>query len=194
MIDFDEATHTYSVGGVVVPGVTQILAGFTDLGRIPRDVLEAKRRLGHAVHRAIELYEAGTLDAETIDPIIMPYLEGWIRFASDTKLRVHRFECIVYSPRHGYAGRLDLVVEFLATSNLGLLDVKCVASMSPETALQTAAYTQALFETHGERIQQRAGLQLLPDGKYRLHPYKDRTDIQIFLNAVALSNWKRNHA
>ena len=186
--------HVYRADGVMVPGVTQVLSIFADYARVPRHVLEAKRILGRAVHKAIELYEADSLDPDSVDEAVMPYLEGWIRFSSDRPLRILATECVVYSKKHRYAGRLDLVVAFLDNPDLWcLLDAKCVYDMVPETALQTAAYGQAYQETFDRTIRRRGGLQLKPDGSYRYFPYEDRTDLNIFLNALAIRAWVNNH-
>ena len=100
----------------------------------------------------------------------------------------------MYSKKYRFAGRLDLVVAFeKSPDEWCLIDAKCVYEMPPETALQTAAYAQAYGETFGHILNNRAGIQLKPDGSYALFPYRDRTDLNIFLNALALRNWALNH-
>ena len=189
-----DENHTYRAEGVIVPGVTEILGIFADYARVPRHILEAKRILGRAVHRCIELYEAEQLDPDSVDDAVMPYLEGWIRFSSDRPLRIMAAERIVYSTKYRYAGRLDLVIAFVNKPDVWcLLDVKTVYDMVPETALQTAGYAQAYQETFNQAVQQRAGLQLKPDGSYCYYPYQDRTDLNIFLNALAIRAWINNH-
>ena len=186
--------HIYRADGVVVPGVTECLSLFADYARVPRGVLEAARIRGRAVHKAIELYEAEQLDPDSVDDAVMPYLEGWIRFSSDRPLKIMASECVVYSKKYRYAGRLDLVVAFATDPDIWcVLDAKCVYDMAPETALQTAGYGQAYQETFDQAVRQRGGLQLKPDGTYRYYPYQDRTDLNIFLNALAIRAWINNH-
>jgi hypothetical protein len=39
---------------------------------------------GSHVHTACLYYDQGELDEETLDPAIVPYLEGWKKFIADT--------------------------------------------------------------------------------------------------------------
>lgn len=194
-IIYDDATHTYTLNGHVLPSVSTVLGMFCDFSRVPRDVLEFKRKVGRATHKAIELYEAGTLDADTVDDSVMPYLESYIKFKAAKPLRVVSSEKIVYSVKHRYAGRLDFNVVFDGSPDVWQIDAKCVHQMAPETALQTAAYAEADNEMYGEKIiKKRAGLQLQPDGKIaRLYPYPNHSDFLIFLNALNLYRWINNN-
>ena len=196
-VRFVEETHTYYINGVIYPSVSEILAPFCDFSRVPRDVLERKRQIGRATHKCIELDEAGTLDPDTVDPQVMPYFESWRLFKATKPLQVCDAERIVYSKKHRYAGRFDLTVNFYDDPEPWLLDVKCVDRMMPETALQTAAYAYAYGESAGIAVTKRAGLQLKPDGSQAEYfPYDrigNKNDFPLFLNAVNLNRWKRNH-
>lgn len=188
--------HRYWADGVHVPGVTECLSLFADYARVPRGVLEAKRLLGRAVHKAIELYEADELDPESIDPVWRGYFEGWIRLKADMPGKVVGAEQIVFHKKFRYAGRLDINYD-LDRGGRWQWDVKCVDQMSDATALQTAAYAEAWNEQNPDdrQITKRAGIQLLPDGKYIFHPYtapQHRNDFSIFLNALAIRNWMHN--
>lgn len=186
--------HIYRADGVVVPGVTECLSIFADYARVPRGVLEHKRQVGKMTHRAIELYAAGELDPNSVDDAVQPFLESYIRFTEVEPLRIIRGECIVYSKKYGFAGRLDIVAEMLRHRKVALIDAKCCYDMPEATALQTAAYEQADIETHRQKIDLRAGLQLKPDGAIaELYPYKERSDLNIFLNALAIKKWVMNH-
>lgn len=191
-VEFIEATHTYLVDKVEYPSVSTVLNVMVDLSRVPRDKLEYKRMIGRATHRCIELYEAGELDVESVDPQIVPYLEGWIRLKSAKPFRVLAAEKIVYSMKYRVAGRLDILAEL--DSDIWLLDAKCTYEMAPSTALQTAGYTLCVNEMGEYKVTKRAGVQLKPDGSFELYPYTEKSDERIFLNAVALHSWKKNHA
>lgn len=192
-IVYDDPTHTYTLHGEVLPSVSTVLGMFCDFDRVPRSVLEYKRKIGRAAHKAIELYEDGTLDVDTVDDAVMPYLESFIKFKAVKPLRVVASEQIIYSKKHRYAGRLDLNVEFLGSKDLWQLDVKCVHQMAPETALQTAAYAEASNEMGFPKITKRAGLQLQPDGSIaKLYPYLNHSDFLIFCNALNLYRWITN--
>lgn len=193
-IIFDEASHRYFMDGVEYPSVSTVLQMFCDFSRIPKDVLEFKRKIGRAVHKAIELYESGTLDVDTVDDVVMPYLESWIKFKTVKPFRVIAAEQIVYSKKHRIAGRLDFNVVFDESPDIWQIDAKCVAQMAPETALQTSAYVACWEEMGRDKIKRRGGLQLQPDGSIaRLFPYTDKSDLPVFLNALNLFRWISNN-
>lgn len=193
-VEYDDPTHTYRVNGVVFPSVSTVLGMFADFSRVPKDVLEYKRKIGKATHKAIELYEATTLDVDSVDPTVMPYLESYIKFQTMKPFQVVAAEQIVYSKKHRIAGRLDFNVVFDGSPDIWQIDAKCVAQMAPETALQTSAYVACWEEMGRDKIKRRGGLQLQPDGSIaKLFPYKDKSDFQVYLNALNLYRWINNH-
>jgi hypothetical protein len=191
-VEYDDPSHTYRVNGVVFPSVSQVIAFFCDFSRVKPDVLERKRQIGRATHKCIELHADGALDLDSIDPAVQPYFDSWLKFIATKPVLIVDAEKIVYSKTHRVAGRLDLVG--VMDDTLWLLDAKCVDKMSPETALQTAAYAELYRETTGTKIAKRGGLQLQPDGSCaRLFPYENRSDWMVFLNARNLYTWINNH-
>src|SRR5690348_16409857 len=81
---FEPDNHVYTVNGIVVPSVTQILEPLVDFSKIPAAVLEYAKLRGEAVHLACELYDQNDLDIDNLDTVIVPYLEAWIKFKADT--------------------------------------------------------------------------------------------------------------
>ena len=65
--EFDPAAHRYTLGGIVLPSVTQILRGLDDFSNVPARVLEKARDRGNRVHAACNLDVLGTLDENTVD-------------------------------------------------------------------------------------------------------------------------------
>ena len=196
-VHFIEGTHQYFVNGEEYPSVSTVLGCLMDFSRVPRDVLEHKRQIGRAVHRAIELYAVDELDFDTLDPEVVPYFEGWVKFLADKPGLVVESELIVFHKKYRYAGRLD-VNYLMEPGGLWQLDVKCVDRMSPATALQTAAYAEArnVMFPDARQITKRAGLQLKPGG-YELHPYNNpehRTDFNYFLNTLNVHRWIVNNS
>ena len=106
-------------------------------------------------------------------------------------------EKIVYHRKLRCAGRLDVNYLLDRDDSLWQWDVKCLDTMTPATALQTAAYAEFWNDMYpDQRITKRAGVQLKPDGTYRFFPYtgpEHRGDLNIFLNALAIRNWIFNH-
>ncbi|MEW5709794.1 MAG: hypothetical protein AB1830_12965 [Pseudomonadota bacterium] len=191
MLTFDPATHTYCWDGQPVPSVTRILEPVIDYSRVPPEVLERKRQIGEAVHQAIALDLAHDLDEESVVEPWAPYFLAWRRFLAESGFEPHLFEHRLYHPKYGYAGTLDLWGRL--KGKYVLIDTKNTSELHPATALQTAAYAEALQAQDGLGTDCRYALHLKPDGTYELHPFKERTDFNVFLSLLSLFNWKRRH-
>jgi hypothetical protein len=155
-VEFDEATHTYSYNGFVLPSVTQILQaeGFVNTAFYD----EWSRNKGSMVHLAVKYYLSGELDEETLDPEIVPYLTAFKKFMRDSRFQFDEVEQAGRNTTWNYAGTYDLRGHF------------------PVNSL-----------TH------RYALELHNDEKYKLIPFSDRNDKDIFLSAVACHTWKKNN-
>lgn len=189
MLTFDEAAHRYEFNGVEVPSVTQILKVIDGdiLAGIPPDVLERKRQIGTATHRAIELMHNNELDWETVDEAVLGYLNAWAAFIADTDFKVGLFEHRVYHETLGYAGTLDLFG--VLSGKPTLIDIKTSAAIYPSVGPQTAGYLHALAVDAD-----RYAVQLKPDGSYKLHPCKNRRDLNVFLAALTIYKFKKETA
>lgn len=184
-VTFDAATHTYTVSGVRVPSVTQVLAPLSDLAGIPASVLNAKRDLGHAVHMACELDDADNLDEATVHAAVQPYLRAYRAFRQDTRAVVLACEQRVYHPVHRYAGTLDRV--FRIDGHKVLTDLKTCFTTPASVGPQTAAYQAA----HGNaEVKRRAALQLRPDGTYRFQPLDNPNDMAVFVACLTVHRFK----
>ncbi|WP_313818749.1 PD-(D/E)XK nuclease family protein [Cupriavidus sp.] len=188
---FDEASHTYTADGVVIPSVTQILAPLNDLSFIKPDVLQYKRELGTAVHKATELYDQGELDEATVPAVVQPYLDGWIRLRAELSFEILGMEERVFHPAHRYAGTYDRLV--LLDGKRCIWDLK-TGGMFPSYGPQTAAYKNAVEKASGERVEGRFTVELRDDGTYRLHEMTDPEDWPVFLGCLALHRFKNKHA
>jgi hypothetical protein len=192
VIEFDEDTHIYRVDGVVMPSVTQILDAYTGLEFVNRELLRRAAEFGNHVHRACDLYDTGQLDEASLDPALVPYLDGWKAFLEDTGAVVVLSECWLASRRHGYAGTLDKLVWWGKSKRL--VDVKSGTVVPRTVGPQTSAYAEAYTEETGERIRDRYCIHLPGDGKYRSHRLNDPRDFPIFKSALVVHNWYRRAA
>lgn len=187
VLTFDEERHEYRFGGIVVPGVTQILRPLTSFDGIPRHVLEAKADLGRRVHLACQLDDEDDLDEASVEEDVAPYLEAWRSFLRDTGAEVVENERQVYEPTFRYAGTLDNVLRL--NGALWLVDKKTCFSLPLAVGPQTAAYLRALGR-HGMR---RAALRLREDGTYRFNPLTGSDDWPAFLSCLTLLRFKEAH-
>lgn len=164
MLTFDENTHTYTLDGVIVPSVTQLIdrAGMMDKSGYTQ---EARDR-GTAVHKAIEQYDTAPVGMYVPDSAVAAYVEQWGEFKRQSKLVVLHNEFRVGHKKHGYAGTLDIYGALL--HGYCVLDVKTGQKPSWVKA-QLGAYSLALRAMR-KRVDQVCCLEL-SDTKYTLFTY-----------------------
>lgn len=199
MLQFDDATHTYTLDSVRVPSVTQVLKPLYSFDGIPRAVLNAKAALGTAVHRACELLDDDDLDEDSEDgraalEPISGYLAGYKKFMAEKNPVVIFNERQLYHPTHRYAGTIDR--RYALRGELWDIDLKSTVAMSPIVGIQTAAYSE-MFKAHalsGNTTARRGALQLFPDGDYKLWEFKDPSDFSVFLSLLTIQRFKERHS
>lgn len=190
-LDFDAATHTYTLEGRAIPNVTRVLEPLEHFDKVPPSILEYASERGTAVHRATELYDTGELDEASLDDELVPYLEGWKKFLDESGFQILRIERRVYHERYRYAGTLDR--QGILGDDPWIIDIKTVSQLSPVTGLQTAAYADPAHEDKRTKAPRRGAVQLRPDGTYRLKEYREQTDFAVFLAALNLYNWRNRN-
>jgi hypothetical protein len=193
-----------------VPSVTQILKATgvsTDFDRLVADgkltqtQLLEKRELGRAAHMAAHYYDEGSLNQNTVDPRVQPYLESWIKFREVTGFKPAILETALHHPGVLIAGTLDRAGRFerfegCKPFDLYIVDIKLGDPEDAAARWQTAAYAELLaqnLERSGGgpvdplwlRIRPRFSVQLRATGGYHLETYDDQaTDWQEFCQFV----------
>ena len=158
-VEFIADGHIYTdarVDGVgrLYPSVTTILKaeGFIDT----RFYDDWSRDRGSMIHLATAYDDAGELDEENLDPVILPYLKAWRRFRKESGFVPEQIEPPMMSTAYKYAGTPDRIGELPG------------------------------------RIK-RAAVELHDDGTYKLIPFTDRQDVNLWLAALSVHNWKINN-
>jgi hypothetical protein len=190
-LHFDPIEHAYTLDGVRVPSVTQVIKIVgQDFSMVRDDVLEAKRQLGTAVHLACELFDFDELDDDTLDPVLAPYLAAWVKFKADTGAQVLANEQQLAHQALRFAGTIDRVALF--DGNVWILDLKTSADPVPSYGVQLAGYAELFTEQQGTPVSKlrRATVHLCADGTYKLNEYKNPSDFAAFRACLALHNWK----
>ena len=193
-IDFDEANHLYFVNGKQTPSVSSILSPLVDFSYVPRETLEYASQRGTAVHRATELYDLGTLDDESVDEAVRPYLDAWKLFRDETGFVPRLIERRVHHADYGYCGTIDRegCMTELAGSPQAIIDIKTPVHLGPVVGLQLAAYQEAL-RSEGFQVDLRFAVQLRSDGNYRLQSYIEKSDFGVFVALLTLKRWREKH-
>ena len=188
-ISFDPEKHEYRVNGIKYPNVTNILNPLTDLSSVHPDILARACEFGGHVHLACELYDHGNLDVDSLDPGLVPYLNGWKMFLDACKPKFAQVEERVFSERYRYAGTLDRAG--IMDGKKSIIDIKSGLHY-PATGPQTVAYTKALEEMTGFRAVRRYTVQLSPDN-FKLIQHADKNDFNIFLSCLNIHNYLESH-
>ena len=76
-----------------------------------------------------------------------------------------------------------------------ILDIKTSKISSPATAIQLSAYLGAFNEgkKQEEKATQRLAIHLNEKGEYKLKKYIDKNDINIFIAALSIFNWRKKN-
>ena len=191
---FDAGKHRYYYEDIEVPGVSGILkaGNLTNIGFIPKDILERSSRFGTAVHLTTSLYDKGTLDEAILDSALCPYLDGWQQFRADTNCIIEHNEAKVYSRKYHYMGTLDRVV--VINGKRLILDIK-TGLVYPSMAIQLSGYQVGYNEGLAlkDRAIGRLVVQLKENGTYSL-PAKDffkPSDFNVFKACLTIKNWRK---
>lgn len=173
-VQFDEATHTYTLDGVELPSVTHIiryLAVDKANNADPNMALIARER-GSAVHEATVMYDYSGEIPDDFPAEYAPYLEAYVQFVRDYKPSWELIEHQMGNATLGFAGTLDRFG--VIDDKLCILDIKTSYKVDiPSLSAQLTAYHDLLLNEQFERLEnaniRHLGLQLMRTGKYRLY-------------------------
>lgn len=192
-LHFEEADHVYSVGGRVLPSVTQLLKPIAiDFSRVMPDVLERKRAIGQAVHLACSLDDEGDLEEESLADELRGYLAAWRKFRNGSVRRIIMNEQRMHHGALFYAGTVDRVLEIDALPGEWTIDIKTAALPHPIYGVQTMGYSM-LAGGPSPRMR-RATIHLRPDGEFKIHEYKNPNDEVAFRACLSLHHWSQSNS
>lgn len=169
---FDEASHTYSVDGSVVPSVTDICAPLT-IGKYPNvGSVSAAAARGSRIHELCALYDMDALPDE-IEIELIGYIQAWIRFCRDYKPQWLWIERQLYADNDGapFAGTVDRVG--IIDGFPLVVDIKSAASLDRAAKVSLVCQMRGykkLCRQNGINVEGAGlGVQVKKDGTYTLH-------------------------
>lgn len=177
---FDSEKHQYWIGKKRIPGVSEILqkVGLTKNWE-GVDPFYAER--GKAVHLAIQYFLEHRLDETSLDPIIVPYFEGFKKYYSEHPMGITRCE-VKGTYADEFAGTIDCITEH------EIIDWKCSKSHDKVAELQGEAYK--LIEC-GEAVSKPFKVVQFPgDGSYEVFDYGMLTSH--WPSVMNIYRWKTN--
>lgn len=173
----DEETHRYFVGEDEYEAVSKILEALELSHRFSNlDAFYSIR--GRAVHSAVEMVDKSSLDRDSLDPIIRPYVDAYLLFLRQSGYTPVETEFGMYDAEFRFAGTVDKIG--MLNGRLGILDVK-TGQIDPAVDLQLSAYAYLWNKYHPDRkAEWRYALQLREDGTYNLVTKYSKTDTLIW--------------
>lgn len=190
MLTFNPEGHLYFWDGKVVPSVSEILK---KIG-ITRDYVgvdDFYRQRGTYVHQAVVFHVEHSLDEESVDENVTPYLRAFQKYESREGYCVRKTEVPLYSQKYGFAGTLDHLAEFKDSRfpGEGIADLKATEKFDKAADLQLCAYAVLYHENFGKWPAFRLVLELHGDETAR--PVFFDADPEILWQAVmTLWEWK----
>ncbi len=134
---------TYAVENVLSWESLPVADAVDLLKRAPYRNMTKRGDIGTAVHAAIEA-TASEVDAPVVDPDLLPYVAGAVRFLADHIDEVVHLEATCFNTTWEYAGTTDAIVR-LKDGRTAVVDWKTSKAIYPETALQLQAYAACDF-------------------------------------------------
>jgi hypothetical protein len=206
---FEYDAHRYTIDGVQVPSVTQVLTDnrLIDFSTVPPGILDEAQYRGTYIHRFLHAYLERDIEiAECAEPY-RGYLDSALAYLADVRKTplitkdngIIGVEWRFWDTERRYAGTVDFV-GYDADNVVSLDDWKTGSPMDVSARLQLAAYEFAVRKYlvptlapiyHGP-VRRRA-VKLYADGKIaKAEPYEDPRDLSMFLSALSLTHYRRN--
>ena len=165
-LTLDAAKHIYTLDGVVIPSVSEIMrfASREVYGKVDQRYLDVASERGTAVHEACErLDKTGVAE---IEADYAPYLEAYAAFLRDEKPKWITIETACHQGTE-YAGTLDRCGLLKGQSIPSIIDIKTASTLQPKLhRIQLAAY-QLLWYSATESVNCYV-LHLKKDATYKL--------------------------
>ena len=169
---FNEENHEYTVDGIKLPSVTEIVSPFTfSKYRVDAAVVNQAAYRGKMIHEVCADYDMGAIDDDAeLSPDIALYLKGWKDFCSDYRPEWLMIEQPMASVN--FAGTVDRVG--MIDGNPCIVDIKTTSSMDRASKIalccQLAGYTHLTNDNTDYNISlwNCMGVQLTKDGRYNV--------------------------
>ncbi len=165
-IVFNEERHLYTVDGIAVPSVTEIIrplmVDVAEKGKPWLRDIAADR--GTRIHQATMLMDYG--EEPEIEPDTAGYIKAYQRFLEDYNPKWEGIETLVYHDGLGFAGTIDRY-GYIGGEKV-LVDIKTGAYNKYPMCAQLSAYICALRKWNGFSAEKAFDLMLSNDGTYQI--------------------------
>jgi hypothetical protein len=182
-LNFDPATHSYTLGDRKLISVTQCLSILDNRWKVDPWYLER----GRLIHLATQYYDWDELDESSVDENIRPYFDAYVKFKEETDFVPTFIERKLYHPRYMYGMTIDRIGYL--NDRLVMIDLKSGAPAKVDE-LQGVAYLEGCL-ANGIEVKAGFDLYLHDDGTYKLEPIKNpKLLLPVFLACLTTMRWK----
>lgn len=175
MVEYNDSIHEYTLQGIHIPSVTELLKPVT--GEFKFAPMYAER--GTAIHTLTELWDTGLYLPELADEELTTYMMAYEDFHDQHDVEVVEMEQIVFNQNLLYAGRLDRLWKI--DGKLHLTDIK-TGNKYKQHIFQLCAYQMA-----SEALQTHLSNLYLNPFNFRLHEWKQEEQVYGYKMVEALS-------
>ena len=188
-LQFDEVRHFYSLNGIKIPSVTEIMRPLTKshYGEINLDILNAAAKRGKEVHQAIENFFAFGID--DVPPEHEGYYLAFKDWLNKSNPEIIAAESRISHKTLRYAGTSDLAC--IMHDKMVCVDFKTSTQIVDMlTRVQLEAYSRA-FESHGFKFDEKAIVLLHKNGKWSTKTYasSDSEAWEVFGSLLLIHNY-----
>jgi hypothetical protein len=188
---FNPDGHIYKLDGKIISSVTQCLPY-----NYHRNNTEAMQK-GQYVHDMSRLYLLNDLDEETLDPILVPYLDALKKFLHDSKgMGIEGvFDIKSGSPHPCVELQIPAYIELanngIPMETLDLIEYELLLEMPHYHPIHRYSGTPDII-MGGKPVKEGHALYLKDNGKYSLSTVKDiRINLETFLCFLRAEKWKK---
>lgn len=181
---FDPEKHQYWIEKKRIPGVSEVLQK-VGLAKNYDGVDPFYAQRGIATHKAIELHLKGILDRDSLDPVVVPHFEAFLKFWGNRDEKMLALEMPMVDLGFSFAGTPDLI------TNKAIYDWKCSKDHDRVAELQGQAYKiLGMGEgfTHEYTALPFIVVELHDDGEPV--PFEYGNDIEQWSSVLDLFRWK----
>jgi hypothetical protein len=183
-VQFDEASHIYTLNGKRLPSVTQVLSIVENWDGIPPRALEKAKVRGNFIHKAVSLLLEENLDLSSVPAEYAGAIDGMSNFLKLGEISPASYDCIVHHAELGFAGSYDMLAYY--ENSLDLFEFKASDQVPKTAGPQAEAYKRCIVAA-GLPVKNRYCVHLHAKHKlgFKLFPLKDsQGDWNLFLSAL----------
>ena len=194
---FEEESHTHYIGGVIVPGITTVIAPLYDFSGVPFHIMEASRQYGTAVHKVVELFCFDALDLDALDLSLVPSLQAFEQWLKDYGFNKSDF--IVETPMGDPALMVACIPDLILDGKL-IVEIKSREPNQLTDSIQTVCQEHVWKKNGGERTKEyeRRVLTLRQDGTYKYQKVNDkqamprfRKLLDYYYDTKTINSWRK---